>query len=90
MKEIGLTDSYTFSFTQGGKLVTETKQKWELISSHTARRSAATNMYLTGRMKTYEIMRLTGHTSEKNFFRYIKVTNEESADRISGDSFFKK
>lgn len=30
------------------KLATVTREKWELISSHTARRSAATNMYLTG------------------------------------------
>ena len=54
------------------------------------RRSAATNMYLTGRMKTFEIMQLTGHTSEKSFFRYIKVTSEQSAKHIAGDSFFNK
>lgn len=46
MKEIGLNDPVTYSFTKGGRLVTVTKEKWELISSHTARRSAATNMYL--------------------------------------------
>ena len=90
MKEIGFDDKYTFSFTSGGVLNTVTKYKWELISSHTARRSAATNMYLTGRMKTFEIMQLTGHTSERNFFRYIKVTSEQSASQIAGDSFFKK
>lgn len=59
MKEIGLDDLVTFSYTKGGKLVTVTREKWELVSSHTARRSAATNMYLTGRMKTLEIMKLT-------------------------------
>ena len=47
MKEIGLNDLITFSYTQGGKLVTVTREKWELISSHTARRSAATSMYLS-------------------------------------------
>lgn len=90
MKEIGLTDPVTYSFTKGGKLVTVTKEKWELISSHTARRSAATNMYLTGRMKTLEIMRLTGHRSEQNFFRYIRLTNDDTARAISGDIFFRK
>lgn len=59
MKEIGLTDKITYSYTIGGKLKTVIKEKWELISSHTARRSAATNLYLTGRMKTLEIMKLT-------------------------------
>ena len=90
MKEIGLNDIVTYSFTKGGKLVTVTKEKWELISSHTARRSAATNMYLTGRMKTLEIMRLTGHRTEQNFFRYIRLTNDDTARSISGDMFFRK
>lgn len=90
MKEIGLNDLVTYSFTKGGKLITVTRKKWELISSHTARRSAATNMYLTGRMTTLEIMRLTGHRTEQNFFRYIRLTNEDTARSISGDIFFRK
>lgn len=90
MKEIGLTDKVTYSYTRGGKLVTVTREKWELISSHTARRSAATNMYLTGRMKTLEIMKLTGHRSEQNFFRYIRLTGDDTARSISGDMFFRK
>lgn len=90
MKEVGLTDEVTYSYTQGGRLVTVTREKWELISSHTARRSAATNMYLTGRMKTLEIMKLTGHRSEQNFFRYIRFTGDDAARAISGDMFFRK
>ncbi len=90
MREVGLTDKITYSYTKGGKLITNTREKWELISSHTARRSAATNMYLAGRMKTLEIMRLTGHRSEQNFFRYIRLTNDDTARSISGDMFFRK
>lgn len=90
MKEIGLNDLVTYCYTQGGKLVTASRKKWELISSHTARRSAATNMYLTGRMKTLEIMKLTGHRTEQNFFRYIRLTGEDTARSISGDMFFRK
>lgn len=90
MKEIGLNDPVTFSYTKGGKLITATREKWELISSHTARRSAATNMYLTGRMKTFEIMKLTGHRSEQNFFRYIRLTGDDTARLLSGDLFFRK
>jgi len=87
---IGITDPVTFNYTRGGKLVTETRQKWELISSHTARRSAATNMYLTQRMQTFEIMQITGHTTEKSFFRYIRITGSDSAKQIAGDNFFRK
>lgn len=90
MKEIGLTDKVTFSYTKGGKLKTVTCEKWELIATHTARRSAATNMYLTGRMTTLEIMKLTGHKTEQNFFKYIRLTNDDTARSISGDMFFKK
>ena len=90
MHEIGLTDKITYSYTIGGKIKTVTKEKWELICSHTARRLAATNLYLTGRMKTLEIMRLTGHKTEQNFFRYIRLTNDDTARSISGDMFFRK
>lgn len=90
MREIRLTDKITYSYTVGGKIKTVTKEKWELICSHTARRSAATNLYLTGRMKTLEIMRLTGHKTEQNFFRYIRLTSDDTARSISGDMFFRK
>lgn len=89
-KKIGFNDLVTFTYTRGGKKVTETRQKWEMVSSHTARRSAATNMYLTGRMKTYEIMAFTGHTTEKSFFRYVKVTKTDTAKKLQPDTFFKK
>lgn len=90
MREIGLTDKITYSYTVGGELRTETKDKCDLISSHTARRSAATNLYLTGRMKTLEIMKLTGHKTESCFFKYIRLTGDDTARSISGDMFFRK
>lgn len=89
-QRIGLTDPVTSNFTKGGRLVTMTTQKWEMISSHTARRSAATNMYLTGRLKTYEIMAITGHSTESAFFKYIRITSEDTAKRVQGDVFFRK
>lgn len=89
-KKIGFNEDISFTYTRGGKLITETKKKWELISSHTARRSAATNMYLTRRMSLLEIMNITGHTTEKSFFRYIRVTLEALSKQIAGDPYFRK
>jgi integrase len=89
-KKVGINDKISFTYIKGGKPVYEVKEKWELVSSHTARRSASTNMYMTGRMKTNEIMNLTGHTTEKSFFRYVRTTGEELANKISGDNYFKK
>lgn len=76
--------------TKGDKIVTETKQRWQLISSHTARRSGATNLYNTKRLSTGDIMSITGHFSEKSFMRYIRNTKEDIANNIAGDIYFKK
>lgn len=63
-------------------------EKWTLVSSHTARRSAATNMYLAG-IPTLSIMRVTGHKTEKVFMKYIKISDLENAKLIADNSFFK-
>lgn len=61
-----------------GKIVTNKYKKYQLIKSHTARRSFATNMFLKG-APTINIMKLTGHTTEANFMKYIKVSRAENA-----------
>ena len=61
-----------------GKIVVNKYKKYQLIKSHTARRSFATNMFLKG-APTINIMKLTGHTTEANFLRYIKVSRTENA-----------
>lgn len=66
------------SFTKGGLKLSETFEKWELITSHTARRSFATNEYLAG-TPSLTIMAITGHKTEKAFLRYIKLTPNEHA-----------
>lgn len=61
--------------------------KCDVITTHTARRSAATNMYKAG-IPTISIMRITGHTTEKSFMKYIKITNEENAELMARNKFF--
>lgn len=56
--------------------------KCQLISSHTCRRSFATNAYLMN-VPTITIMNITGHTTEKNFLKYIKVTPKEHANKLA-------
>lgn len=60
----------------------EPYEKWELVSSHTARRSACTNMFLRG-IPTIAIMKISGHKKESTFMKYIKVSAEENADYIA-------
>lgn len=69
--------------TEKGRLATDPdKGLWECISSHTARRSFATNLYLSG-FPTLEIMKVTGHKTEKAFMKYIRVSKLDAAKRLS-------
>jgi integrase len=65
-------------FSNEALKVSRPKQKWELISAHTARRSFATNEYLAG-MKVLTIMAITGHKTETAFMKYIKLSSKEHA-----------
>ena len=53
-----------------GVITRETKQRYQLISSHSARRSFATINTLRN-IPRNKILRATGHSSEKAFVRYI-------------------
>jgi len=69
--------------TEKGRLSTEPNlELWECVSSHTARRSMATNYYLQG-FPTVDLMKITGHTTEKVFLNYIKSTKLDTAKRLS-------
>jgi integrase len=57
------------------------------ISTHTARRSGATNMYKAG-IPSISIMKITGHRTEKNFLRYICIDIEENAEILSRNKYF--
>lgn len=56
--------------------------KYQLITSHTARRSFATNLYRRGIPST-QLMFLTGHKTEDSFLRYIKVSGEDNAKDVA-------
>jgi integrase len=75
--------------TGGGLSYEQKKQKWELVTVHTARRSFATNMFLA-EVPTISIMKITGHRTEKSFMKYIKVTQEQNADKLQLHPYFRK
>lgn len=73
------SDVYQISRT-GGIFKQVHFKKWEKVTSHTARRSFATNMYLKCR-DVRMVMAITGHTTEENFMKYICVNQIENAER---------
>jgi integrase len=69
--------------TETGRLLNEPDAElWQHVTSHTARRSFATNYYLEG-FPTTDLMKITGHKTEKSFRQYIKVTKLDAAKRMA-------
>ena len=58
------------------------RAKYELICSHTARRSGTTNLYKLGVLSDLELRSITGHESQKNFEGYIRIGISEQALRV--------
>jgi len=76
-----------FYQTKGGETKLIQEPRYKLIASHTARRSAATN--LIRRKYTYdEIRLLTGHKTNEQLQQYIKLDKEDNAVSMAKD--FKK
>lgn len=88
-KKAGLNAIYTVERTEGTIVVKRKLKKYQLISSHTARRSFATNMYLAG-VAPAKIMLITGHKTEQSFFKYIKINKVENAKDLATHPFFVK
>ena len=72
---------------RGGKEILSHKPKYMFITNHTARRSFCTNMYLR-KIPAKAIMAISGHTTEANFIKYIKIDNDHYANIV--ESSFKE
>jgi len=83
LKEIGklvpeLKETVEHTQTIGGKTVHTIVPKYNLLTSHTGRRSYATNEYSFG-TPVLSIMATTGHKTEKSFMKYIRLSSDEHA-----------
>ena len=64
-----------------GKLQEIDYKKYELISSHTCRRTFCTLQVKKGTPISF-IMAITGHKTEKNFLRYLKLDEQTAAEEM--------
>ena len=69
-------------YSEGGITKQERLEKYKMVSSHCARRSFASNFYQLLK-KPSLLMQITGHTTEKQFFEYIDLSNEEQAKEFA-------
>ena len=88
-EEVKINELITLTRTKGGLNYETTKNKYDLMTVHTARRSFSTNMFLAD-VPTISIMKITGHRTERAFMKYIKVTQEQNADKLAKHKYFIK
>jgi site-specific recombinase XerD len=88
-KLAGIDSPFETTKTKAGLMVSKTQPKYELITTHTARRSAATNMFKAG-IPSISIMKVTGHKTESVFLKYINVSERENAMLLMGHEYFTK
>jgi integrase len=86
-EKAGITEIVRVEENRGGMTVKRDVKKYELIVTHTARRSGCTNMYLAG-IPGIDIMKISGHKTESEFLKYIKVSKEETALSLSNHPYF--
>jgi integrase len=86
-KEAKLYEPITLVRYRGNERIETKKPKYELITTHTARRTFVT-LSLEKGMKADTIMEITGHTSYKTFRKYIKITSKVKHQEMN--KFWKK
>lgn len=91
LKEIGkiagLDEQVEKRSTKGGQSKTETFKKYELICTHTGRRSFCTNAYRAG-VVAQDIMTISSHKTERSFMLYLKLGESQKAEKIGEHPFF--
>jgi len=87
-RRAGIDEPVSKYMTKGGRMTEEYLPKYKLMGSHTGRRTFATNAWLSG-VPERKIMKITGHTSEAAFKRYLRADALESALSLADHPFFK-
>jgi integrase len=86
-KLVGLNQIISFQEERGGKKNQVKKRKFELITTHTARRSLITNLHLKG-ISISNIMAISGHKTESSLIRYIRSSASDRAEELKKLDFF--
>lgn len=83
----GLDEIREVSITKGGVRIFRTAPEYELVASHTARRSACTNLIKAG-IDPRIIMVFSAHSTIAMLMRYIRIDDEEAAEQMIDHPFF--
>lgn len=78
-KKAGITEMCIVTEDRGATVTNTSVCKYELIGTHTGRRSFISNMLLRG-YDSHIIMKVTGHKTESAFKKYAKISSEDAAN----------
>lgn len=84
---VGFKELVYVSYTKGGKIIKKGVPKYNLVKTHTARRSFCTNYYVAGK-SIQNIMLFSGHKTEREFYKYIRIEKEQEALSVLKSGFF--
>lgn len=87
-KAVGIDGRVEVSSYDGKCRRTEIRHKYELVSSHCARRSGITLLYMTG-IPLQQVMLISGHKDEDSIRHYLRLTKEENVAMLKDNPFFK-
>lgn len=82
----GLTEKYSYKETRGGVSEMQIREKWEVLTCHSARRSITSNMIRQG--ISYELAGDMLGMSHQTFSYYNKLTKKDKAVELSNHPFF--
>ncbi len=77
----GINEIFEVQTTAGNKKTTTAYAKYDLVCSHTGRRTFATNL-LSGGLSAIIVMKFTGHTDYKSFMKYVNIPKDVENDMV--------
>jgi site-specific recombinase XerD len=80
-KIAGVDELFEVHTFKGKMKVSKHVPKYELVTTHTGRRTFATNLLLKG-IPAHVVMRFTGHKDYKSFAKYVNIPKQAEMDMV--------
>lgn len=86
-KEAKIDTVYEKKYTKGGKRHIDKLEKWQMCSTHTARRSACSNLVDQG-INPYDVKKVSGHRNVKSLEDYVKRDDSQLIEALKKIDMF--
>ena len=86
-KEAKINTVYEKKYTKGGKRHIDKLEKWQMCSTHTARRSACSNLVDQG-INPYDVKKVSGHRNVKSLEDYVKRDESQLIEALKKIDMF--